>query len=671
MSAITGMAFSFAWPLALGAIPLALGALVYLFRARGTTQSRITSSLFLLTQLPQYLPSRRRFMPPMQFWLELALVFALALAASGISPVRTGTRVAVVVDTSKSMGARMSVEETRLQAALRIAAADIARAPSDTLFTVLRATRTLSSGAGSSGRHSNLDKHAAISALKAVQASYEEDSLASLIGDLRAQREYDSIWLYTDRTIEGGGADSSFRATSVPYDPDTARNIWISSIQLRSANDLGQKAERSSLIEVGVSRVGSGEDQVAVSATCTDRQSGTVITLHSATQRLVAQASSLINLGPISAPWSFCHVLVSGEEDLLLQDNYAWIAHPRDRGEFGVVSALSPQALGLDRIPFSSAVAVSASDAAESGLRGILYHRTAPTKLPSIPALVVYPQTGAKLWGGLVKGDAARGPGGAVEITRWDESHQILQYVRPGLLALPTARVLECPDAARPILHSAAGAVMCVGEEGGKRYVIVGFELFPFDGMRNPTLSIVTLNILQWLQSSLAGTAAQAGAAGLINSTGLIDLSAIGRGLDLRVQIIAPHKEELASDKTESVEVREPGVLAVSDLKSNLSSEQLIAVNALSDQESDLRHTAPILITSDEIGLQSNANRGVGSEPGIINRVARESDNKLVSEDATESKGVYERILIWSALVIVALDLLRRIIGRHGWREPA
>ena len=191
MSALTGIAISFAWPLALGAIPVALGALVYLFRARGTTQSKVTSSLFLLARLPEYLPSRRRFVPPIQFWLELALAVALACAASGITFYRTGARVAVVIDTSKSMSARMSAglnaEETRLQAALRIAKADIAQAPPDTLFKVLRAAGTISSAASDTQGAAFRAKGTAISELNLVRSTYEVDSLASVIADLRSR----------------------------------------------------------------------------------------------------------------------------------------------------------------------------------------------------------------------------------------------------------------------------------------------------------------------------------------------------------------------------------------------------------------------------------------------------------------------------------------------------
>ncbi len=666
MSAIAGMAVSFAWPWALAALPLALGALVYLFRARGTTQSKVVSSLLLLSQLPQYLPSRRRFVPPLQFWLELVLAVALALGASGITVARTGERVAVVVDTSKSMGALVSADETRLQSAVRIASADIAQAPADTLFTVLRAGSSVTARSGGDSTTAVITKGAALAELKALEPTYEVDSLANVVAELRARGEYDSIWLYTDRSIEGSGHDSRLRVTTVPYDPEVARNIWISSIQSRLPSDGGEGTTHRRLLEVGVSRVGVGEEEVSVTAACTDRQSSATVSLPAVTPRLSGRASSLVQLGPVSAPWSFCRVSVSAESDLLPADNEAWIVHTGEPGALGVVSSLSPHVLGLDRLPFGAAVVVAGADVSkEMGLRGVLYHRMAPATLPHIPTLVVYPEVGTKLWGGLVQGDAARGSGGAVEITRWDESHPIVKYVRPGLLALPTARVLECPGSARPILNGAGGALVCAGEEGERRYAIFGFELFPFDGMRTPTLSIMTLNTLQWLYADSRG------ADGVVVGTGLVDLPAVDGDSERQVQLIAPREQQLAVGQVRRVEVSEPGVIVVSERGSTMSQEQLIAINAISDQESDLTIDTPISIASNGVGVPRGGSRGIGYDADEIARTARQHELHARSEEASRVTSYYERIFTWCALVIVVLDLVRRVIARRGWRERA
>jgi hypothetical protein len=641
MSALAGMGLSFAAPWTLAAIPLALGALVYLFRARGELSAQVTSSLFIIKQLPQYLPSRRRFVPPLQFWLELLLAIALGLAASGMILTRTGARVAVVIDTSKSMGALISADETRLQAAVRIASADISQAPNDTRFVVLRAARVVSSSAASPGY---LDRSGATSQISTVEPTYETDSLADALNDLQVRAEYDNIWLYTDRAIEGLGSASRLRVVTVPYDPDTAHNIWISSIQVRTPASSKQKdAEDNQILEIGLSRVGLGTKQVLIQATCSDRQSGATFDLPAVAHTLSASNTSLINLGPINSPWSFCRVYLEGVDDLLAKDNEAWIARTAAIGEIGVVSSLSLENLGLDRLPFGSIVAVNDGDKSEEQklqeqkFRGIIYHRSEPTRLPAIPALVVYPQKGAKLWGALVKGDAPRGSNGSVEITRWDESHPLLQYVRPGLIALPTARVLECPSSARAIIHTVGGALLCAGESAGKRYAIFGFELFPFDGLRSPTLSIITLNTLQWLFSSSGATDSGA------SDIGLVDLPITGDAGERVVKYIAPREQELQIVNRRNVEASEPGVISVQEIDTARNEERLLAINSFSDQESNLALTAPISIPSAGMVLPRSDSRDTQSNH-------------------------YQRLWAWSALIIVLIDLLRRIVLRSSWR---
>jgi hypothetical protein len=55
-------------------------------------------------------------------------------------------------------------------------------------------------------------------------------------------------------------------------------------------------------------------------------------------------------------------------------------------------------------------------------------------------------------------------------------------------------------------LYTGEGPVACAGESGGARYVVLGFELFPFDGKKNPPLSVLTLNLLKWLFQSIGSS---------------------------------------------------------------------------------------------------------------------------------------------------------------------
>ncbi len=124
-------------------IPCAIGFLVYIFRVRGTTNQAIVSSLLFLKDLPRRPVGRKTFVPPLQFWLELAILTLLILAVAGIYLSRPGKHVAIVVDSSLSMGALYGAGGTRLDQAKRIATLDIERAPASTTYTIFAASKEL------------------------------------------------------------------------------------------------------------------------------------------------------------------------------------------------------------------------------------------------------------------------------------------------------------------------------------------------------------------------------------------------------------------------------------------------------------------------------------------------------------------------------------------------
>lgn len=678
MITLAGTVVSAAWPVFLAAIPLGLGALIYLFRAHGSGAPQVASTLYLLARIPQYAPNRRRFLPPLQFWIELALALALALAASGVMTADSGSRVAIVVDVSKSMGARVSGDETRLQAAVRIAQADIAQASADTRFTVWSAGRSLTPRTERDGAPASVRASVALDSLESIEPSYDVDALGAQVAELLARGEYDSVWLYTDRAVEGASRQDQLRVTTIPFDPEVVYNVWISSLTLRDP-------ERRR-IDVGVSQVGEERTELTVNATCTDRDVGDTFSLAPVTHRLTRGETSLVRLGEIERSWSYCRVWLEGatdsQLDMLPSDNEAWIVHGSHRGAIGVVSALSAQALGLDRVgyatgndgagnddtgtlrvvTFPSESALQQHTREGHGMQGVIFHRPTPmmkalaqpTTQSPLASLIVFPEVGVTLWGSaIVKAESQR-TSGAVEITRWDEAHPILQYVRPQLLTIPMARVLKCPQSAQPVVYSASGPLICAGEEGGARYVILGFEIFPFDGRQTPTLSILTLNTLKWL---FAGTHTGRGDAA---ATGVVSLPEMQTAVPPRVDRIAPGDEPLTVTRSRSVVVTTPGVLAIADSTREVKTERLIAVNAIASQESDLTLQTPIDVVTRPVAGEAGSGRALSSGQ------TRASAHNVRAETTR-----YELFFAWCALCIVVIDLVRRVIGRMARRARA
>ena len=615
MISIWGTTISATSPLFLLGIPLGAALLVYIFRARGTGATVVTSTLYLLSKLPQYMPARRRFIPPLQFWIELLAVVLLSFAAAGLLSSETGSRIAIVLDTSKSMATLTATSESRLAIAKRLAAADIAQSLPTTRFSVFAASDTLKPIADA-----KVSSAAAIRAVTGIEQGHSTDALGQLVTALTNSREYNRIWVYTDKTSEAPSTDTALKIISIPSDTTTLTNVWIHALTTK-------RVGTQTFLEAEFLASTATPLTTSITTTCTQPASNESFTLPALSATISPGQITKTSLGPISQPWRYCRISVQPTHatttDALSIDNEGWVASTDSTHSILLVSALTPEQLGLQSIP---GITVSAaSTTATPSASQVIYHRQAPQTVPDHATLTVMPPPGTLPW----RGGAVSAPHrGTTEITRWATSHPIMQYVQPGLLSLPAVSVLECPESATPVLFSSLGPVACAGEEAGARYVITGFELFPFDGMKSPTLSVLTLNTIKWLfQSGQTSTAAPA--------LGSIKLPTAATA----ARILAPQPKPLTPDANRSVLVTEPSVLSITTSANGDSIEQVVACNAISDSESDT------------------------SKLGHITHLPSGD----TAPTKPQEKHPLEGILAAAALIVLTADLIRRIITRSSW----
>lgn len=591
MITIFGTTLGAVWPwLALG-VPLIAGLLVYIFRARGVSEPLVTSTLFIIKRLPEDQPSRKNASFPLQFWLELLAFSLLALGASGLFVTQTGERVAVVIDTSKSMSAHLRQGETRLELARKLAAADIAQSGDDTRFAVFSATDTLTPHRANRGARNYQDQSDATQAVKDIQGDYLTDSLQPLVAQLTRSTEYDRVWIYSDYFNNTEGSSERLRLVSVleQGDFEPPRNVWISSLKT-----IEDKAGRSWL-EVGTSSSGSGTLKISPQASCGVGEALELEELPQIEAGLITLGGDLATkVGPLPAEWRYCRLELNPERaDSLSLDDRAWIARPvGSSDQIKLFGPLSPEALGLSQIKF--APIVPADSALQGDLSGAIFHRAIPEQASPIgdqqrPLLVINPPEGAKIADfAEVNGIAANTPIG-VEITRWDEAHPILRYLQPQLLNPPRANVLSCGEWGRPILFSSSGPIACAGEKDGRRLAVIGFEIFPFDGAKSAGVSILTLNLIKWVFDSnhLAGIeGAQVGVVSLPYEA-------------LSARLIAPEQVQISEQASRALRVAAPGVvLAERAVSDTVSQKTLLAVNSISSRESDLARRSIIKIES-------------------------------------------------------------------------
>jgi hypothetical protein len=588
----------------------------------------------LLRDLPLRPTSRKRFTPPLQFWIELLALFLLTLAASGVYLSDAGKKVAVVIDLSLSMQAPGRDGVKRIDSAKQLAIAEMAQSLPTTRFYPFAAhnqLKQLSSGAVSAIRATSL--------INPLEVLPTEDHLQNHLTSLINSGYYDSVWVYTDRSLAGGVTPPTIKFVSVAGDPSARglTNVWIRELSPKSID--GKIFLATSIEQVGLPSIA-----VTVLASCYDLRSSSTLTPRILPEQTLELPSGIVTtslLGPVEPPWTHCQVRVTSgsatTSDLLTDDNEAWVTSDSITSSVSLVSPLTPAELAIERL---GGIAVTASQLSHDATasRGsveqidypsIIHRSELPAKLSSA-TLAVYPPVGTLPWGGAVRDSDER----VGQISRWDNSHPVMRYINPTLLNLKTSRIVECPPSATALLTTTTGAVACAGERDGVRYAVVGFELFPFDGARTPTLSILTLNLFKWLFETHAATQ---------HVTPFETMQLAPRVNEVRY--VAPTTTTttttLAISGNRSVTPENRGVLMLSE--SSSGKQYLKAVNLLSDQESNLTANPPLSLSA--------------GEQSLANSSAKESF------DATP-------LLVSLAVLVLVLDLIRRIAYASRWSRP-
>ena len=611
MISLFGTTIAAASPWLLLGIPSAIGFLVYIFRVRGTANHAVVSSLLFLKELPRRPIGRKTFVPPLQFWLELAILILLVLAVSGLYLARSGKHVAIIVDSSLSMGALYGAGGTRLDQAKRIATLDIERAPTATTYTVFSSSKELSSL--SQPNESATD---AITTLQGATQSHRPDALQQHLASLVGDSHYDAVWVYTDRALEGYHPSQHLIINQIPLDPSTSTNAWIQGVQLEGAD----------VIKVRIGYGGSSPKDGVVDGECFEGPSNGPVKLSPKTVKLTPYQGTATTLTPVRADWSYCRVHIKLQDaslfDALPIDNEGWITRASSEPSVRLVSSLSAQQLGLSKV---RTISVSTEDSEEDSKNlPTIYHRALPPTIPTTASLVVFPPAGRLPWGGAALNQTPQ----SKEVTRWDSSHPVLQYVNPSLVTFPEVRPLECPPSATPILFSAVGPIACAGEEKGARYLITGFEIFPFEGSKNPSISIFTLNAFKWLFQNSAAT-----------TVGELPMRLPLPESVTEAGYVHPENLNLKLEGSSIAPVA-PGIVQLQD---DDGEERYLALNSFEDKESNLsqRSTLAVPPPAPKAPASSNA----------------PTSRSLIS------------ILAVLALLVIGGDLGRRILRHARWGD--
>jgi hypothetical protein len=627
MISLFGYSLHALYPLAILGIPLGGAFLVYVYRSLGDSKKTVISSLFLLKDLPRASPGRKKFIPPPQFWIELLCCLTLALAAAGIVAERQGEHIAIVLDTSLSMSSTTTQGQSRLDQAKKQALSHLAQSSHYTRFTVFEAR-----GTAHRLTTEEVSSSEAADAIEKVSYAVEQDRLSATFESLYSSGDFDGVWLYTDHPITKSDQDPNApptRITSLPSSSDrsTEVNLWISDI-------VESSADGGSNLQVYIQGSTPAPVSATVTVSCYLRSLKEQLGAPISKQVSISHGSPMaVRIDSLPSTWRFCKATVIPNSttlhDSIANDNIAWIIHASTQQQFYLRSSIPLQQLGLDKLKTPTILQEPRSNELQEDPPAIkqptIFHRTSLPETAPPPTFAILPPAGKLPWGGSISQEEVKGG----EITRWSTSHPILQYLNVPTLILPSARIVNCPDTATPILFSREGSIGCAGESPSGRYVILGFEVFPFDGARSPAASILALNILKWLLQDVS----------LENRPRPPGYQLLPAGTVTATEV---DSNRIISDFDDSRRIFLKGSSLIEFLDKSGNSTGQAASLFSSSYESDVRNESVLNVS-------------------LTTEKAKEKRNT--------SSDVWRYIAI-VASILLALDIYRKLRGRSRWEAP-
>ncbi len=502
----------FAQPWLLGAL-LLTPALILAYLHRNPAKKKIVSSLVVLKALTLRPLPRRKFKPPLRFFLELLALAALCLAAARPVTLSDQFRIALVIDNSLSMRAMESgagLPGTRLERA-RAAAAEWLDEQSGRTVVDLFASSPKLNRIGVERR----ERADAQSALSDIKASTAGDTLEASVQELAESGMYERVVVVSDKTleyVEGGRADplSLFGGDDNRMRKQTRvvgltvgerdSNVSIAGLAMVQGGltdagtkliaTIGYSGAAPADAKVVFSKLGGNED--VIDASIVSLQPGQSVEVRAELNGSEAAAAAYkVEVAPTST---------SGVRDALAEDNSAWLVPRSDIGT-RILIVSPPAALsrtGLESLPGFQVETIAPEEfpqRAELGLERystVIFHRSAPSVPPKRSTLLVLPPEDNVLF------PVVFGVSEAV-VSSWMSEHPINSYLKVPLLRPGASEIFATPSWAQAVIRAERGAIAVAGESRGYRFAAVGFEILPFEGARTSTVSVLTLNLINWL----------------------------------------------------------------------------------------------------------------------------------------------------------------------------
>jgi Aerotolerance regulator N-terminal len=539
------------------ALPLLL--VPYLIRRK---PQRVVFSSLLLFAVPDKRAARRPLgklrLPPI-FFLQL-LLLAVVIMALGepVFSVRT-SKIAIVFDNSASMQTLFG-QQTRFALAQEKARGLLVdldpTATADLYLTVPRLAKVRGASLGP------VEAASILATLTPYDLPDAPIDYQAVLSQMAQEQKYDRVYLITDHPALG--QTDVLRVITVGQPRD---NFAVSSFKISHSSLVGSRLEATA----DVANFSGKEERIRVVL----RSGGEVLS----SRDLVVEAGKTARANFAGFPNHPYYELEIDSRDGLAVDNRRVAVPPATKNLRILGVSPRPQALqSLRSIPGVTLDLVAPQEYDKTDRIGYgleIFHYATPAQLPANPALFVLPPDNNPL------AELAKTVSRPI-VSSWREPHLLTRYVNFALFRPTFARPLTPRLSGEPIIESPSGSLAFATERREVRYLVLGFEIFPYLGRENLPVSVFTVNLLDWF---FHGSGAERRVTGAP-----LTFSAAQQGTVL----LTPRGDKIPLPPgTHSFPVTHfQGLYQVE----RGSQRELFAVNLDNKNESDLRQPTPIAI---------------------------------------------------------------------------
>lgn len=474
----------FATPGFLALLAPVLGLLTYAYIFKGSGTKKIISSTMLVRELAKRVSSRQKIKLPKRFFAEALIFILLVSLIAGLHFTSKAKSVGIVLDNSQSTGAVSGSQKVIFDSLKEKASEYLEDLPAgSTVF--FRPTESV--GWVSEGR----TVEQAMTLVDELGVTMTRDDISSAFEGL-SSIELDEVVIFTDRKLESIAPD---RVKVVNADtPPSFQNVAISKVGI--VNDSSELS-----VEIGSSAARDTEVELELQELTID---GKVVSRISHDKVMVSSRGVIRALLPITRQTSkFLKVSLRFEPgfvDALLSDN-EWFIYlgANNAKKIKVISDLTAADLKIKGIQGYNVDKINPKEYLESNTKEwdvSVFHKWVPEVEVKESSVYIAPTSSNQ--------DVdIRAPNLSSKLTRWDESSPLLSYLNLSLLNFPTLAVVSPKDYQRPLMFCEDGSIAVAGQIKDRRVAVFGFELFPFEGKNSAAMSILTLNLLKWITSTV------------------------------------------------------------------------------------------------------------------------------------------------------------------------